>query len=340
MAMRHASFWENAIKTQGHDRATAFYTSLGLNHLEKKGVEWEGLTLSREPTEAEKLCVKSIAQVQESSKEQLITLLTQLRTDLISDGLEGIRKLKPSTYHELTLSASPESRERLRDRLIDVHRKGRLLVARELERQTGKAWLAEGSWQHPVDFDVVHKRNGFGPHDAKCIGYQCQCDITHDPACAIKNEMPTCSCDFKQDEEDEFDDLDELTDLTDARVANDVQSRITAAAARFALLGLVGAQLWAAVNQELADGSVSYIDRAAGDAAHKVIALGRYAEMRDRADSIERYEYSSLLDVNTCPSCASEDGKEAATPDDLEETPNPSCDGGGACRCFIIAISI
>lgn len=278
LAVRHARWWEKQIQIHGEEKATAFYTHIGLNHLKQK-YEWEGLTLSREPTAAEKLCVKGIAQAQESSKEKLITLLTQLRADLILDGLEGIRKLKPSTYHELMLSASPESRERLRDRLITTYQQGRLLVAAELSRKDAVA------------------------------------------------------------DDGEFDDLDELTDLTDARVANDVQSRVTAAVARFALLGLVGAQLWSAVSRELADGSVSYIDRAATGLANRVISIGRGDEMRSRSDDIERYEYSAILDQNTCGSCAADDGKEASSPDELPDTPNPDCEGSDFCRCFIVAIA-
>lgn len=280
LAVKHALFWENAIKTQGHDKATAFYASLGLNHLETKStVEWEGLTLSREPTEAEKICVKGIAGAQESSKAKIGNILLTLRTELISDGLKGIRKLKPSTYHELTLSASSESRLSLRDRLIKTHKQGRMLVAAELSKK-----------------------------EAVISG-------------------------------DEFDELDDLTDITDSRVANDVQSRITAAAARFALLGLTASALWNAVSQELADGSVSYIDRASQGLANRVINIGRGDEMQSRASEIERYEYSAILDQNTCDPCAADDGKEAASPDDLPDTPNPDCPGADMCRCFIVAIA-
>lgn len=303
--VKTALFWVNVISTHGEQKAEAFYKSLGLNHIEKKGVEWEGLTLSREPTEAEKICVKGIAGAQESSKEKIGKILLELRTQLISDGLKGIKKLVPATYHELTLQASTEIRTSLRDRLIKVHEQGRLLVARELDRQQGKAWIAEPAWQHPSDFDFVHRCNRFKDDDGL----------------------------------DEFDDLDTLTDLTDARVVNDVQSRITAAATRYRLLGLAEDALWAAIAQEMADGSVSYIDRAAQGLANRVISIGRGDEMRSRADEIERYEYSALLDANTCEPCLADDGKEGASPNELPDTPNPDCEGSDFCRCFIVAIA-
>jgi len=134
IAMRHASFWQKAITEHGEEKATAFYTHLGLNHLEKKSVEFDGLTLRREPRETEKIAVKGVHQAQESGKEAIGKILLELRASLISDGLKGIKKLDPATYHELTLSVSPESRTSLRDRLIAVHAQGRKLVAAELNK--------------------------------------------------------------------------------------------------------------------------------------------------------------------------------------------------------------
>jgi hypothetical protein len=278
IAARHAAFWQKAILEHGEAKATAFYTHLGLNHLEKKSVEWEGLTLSREPREHEKIAVKGIAGAQESAKEKISTILLNLRTELITDGLKGIKKLSPAKFHELTLQASAESRSNLRDRLVKVHRQGRLLVAAELSKKQ---------------------------------------DVSG---------------------EDEFDDLDTLTDVTDARVVNDVQSRIIAAASRFTLLGLADAALNTAIQNEIEAGSVSYIDRTSTGLANRVISIGRGDEMRSRADEISRYEYSSLLDQNTCSVCLSDDGKEASSPEDLPDTPNPDCQGSDYCRCFIVAI--
>lgn len=279
LAARQAAFWEKTIRDHGERKAEAFYLHLGLNHIERKGVEWEGLTLSREPKEHEKTAVKGIATAQESAKESIGKILLTLRTELIEDGLKGIKKLTPATYHELILQASSESRESLRDRLIKVHRQGRLLVAAELGKKEAS----------PID---------------------------------------------------EFDDLDDLTDLTDARIANEVQSRIIAAATRFRLLGLTGQELLNAVQNEITAGTVTYIDRAATGLANRVINIGRMDEMRNRADEIDRYEQSELLDANTCGPCAEDDGKTASDPDDLPGAPNPACEGGDYCRGFIVAIAV
>lgn len=134
-ALRIADFWQRKIAKDGEDNAEQFYRHLGLNHIEKKGYEWEGLTLSREPKEHEKIAVKGIAGAQESAFESINKILLALRADLISDGLKGIKKLSPANYHELTLQASPEIRSDLKDRLIKVHRQGRQLVIAELNGQ-------------------------------------------------------------------------------------------------------------------------------------------------------------------------------------------------------------
>lgn len=277
LAVKHAQGWQKLIDLYGEEKATEFYKHLGLNHLEKKSIEWEGLKLSREPKEHEKLAVKGIANAQESSKEAIGKILLSLREDLISDGLKRIKKLDAASYHELILQAPKESRTELRDRLIKVHQQGRMLVAAEL----GK-----------------------------------------------KEAVP----------EDEFDELDALTDLTDSRVVNDVQSRIIAAAQRYRLLGLTGPEFINAVRGEITAGSVSYIDRTATGVANRVINIGRGDEAQSRRDQWGRVEYSALLDQNVCGPCASEDGQEASSEDELQPVPNPECEGGDWCRCFHVFV--
>lgn len=127
-----AAFWQEKIDTHGEVKATEFYRHIGLNHVECKGVEWEGLKLHREPKEHEKIALKGVANAQENSKEKIATILLQLREELISDGLKAIKKLEPAEFHKLILSVPAESSAQLRDRLIKVHKQGRVLVANEL----------------------------------------------------------------------------------------------------------------------------------------------------------------------------------------------------------------
>lgn len=141
----------------------------------------------------------------------------------------------------------------------------------------------------------------------------------------------------KDDDDLDFDDeLDTLTDITVSRLANDVQARVTGAASRFALLGQTGQQLISSVTTSIADGSLSYIDRAATGLANRTLNLGRSAE----AERFEwqRVEYSALLDANVCGPCAAADGEEAGNEADLTPAPNPECEGFDNCRCFHVFV--
>lgn len=279
-AMRHALWWEKQIRDHGEAKATAFYQHLGLNHIERKGFEFEGLTLSREPNEHEKIAVKGIHQSQETAKERIGKVLLSLRDELIESGLKAIGKLEPADYHTLTLTVPKESESDLRDELDKTFLQGRRLVAAELGT---KADLIDGI----------------------------------------------------EDEE-----IDTLTRLTGSRVANDVQSRIAAAAARFRQAGLTGNELTQAIGGEVNSGSSAYIDRAAIGVGNRSLALGRSAEAENRSDEWGRVEYSALLDSNVCEPCAGEDGKTAESEDDLQPAPNPECLGSDFCRCFLVYVQV
>lgn len=306
LAVKHANGWQRLINIYGEDRATEFYKHLGLNHLETKSFEWEGLTLSREPKEHEKIAVKGIHGAQESAKGAIGKTLLAMRTELISAGLLAIKRLKPGNFHELILNVSRETSDDLSEELAEVYQQGRVLVAAEL------GGIPKG--------------------------------FTHQPGCNdkfLRNEPRgyQCNCAVKATAEDEFDELEDLVDLTTSRVTNDVQSRIIDAAARHALLGQTGEGLINAVSNEINSGSVTYIDRAARGLANKVINIGRGDEAEARSDEWDRVEYSSLLDQNVCEPCAAEDGQTASSEDDLQPVPNPDCAGGEMCRCFLVWVN-
>lgn len=279
-AVRLAMLWEQYIDLHGEQKAVDFYQHIGLNHLQTKSIEWEGLTLSREPTKVEKFCVKSISQAQDAGKASVTKVLLQVRSALIDDGLNAIKNLSPATYHELILTVPDTLHDDLREQARSIFNKGRKLVSQELSR--GKQ--------------------------------QANIDDTDD------------------------DELDELTNLTDARIANEVQTRVSSAAARFALLGLSGAVLWKAVRDELEAGSLSYIGRASTGLANRVLNFGRSREADDRKDEWQSVEYSALLDQNVCDPCAAEDGQSASSESDLQPAPNPECEGEDWCRCFHVYI--
>lgn len=283
VADRIVSFWEKQIDFYGEAKAEAFYKSIGLNHLETKAaVEWEGMMLSREPTEAEKVCVKGVSQAQESGKVSVTSVLMKARESMIDSAMTEIEKLKPATYHELIIEMPAKAHSELRNQVDSIFMHGKKLVAAELGKKASKQ---------------------------------------------------------SQPDDGEDSELDDLTDLTDARLANDIQARVTAAATRFALLGLTGNELWKAVRKEVEAGSVSYIDRSSTGLTNKVLNMGRSSEADDRSDEWDRVEYSALLDQNVCDPCAADDGETAADESELTPAPNPDCAGGDWCRCFHVFIN-
>lgn len=128
LALRHAQGWQKLIDVYGEERATAFYTHLGLNHLPVKSYNYDGLTLSREPKPHEVLQVKAIASAQESAKERLSTMMLVIRNELISSATERLVKLSPAKYHTLIVSVDKAAHILLRDLVNETFSDGRLLI--------------------------------------------------------------------------------------------------------------------------------------------------------------------------------------------------------------------
>lgn len=136
LAARHANGWQRLIDLYGEERATAFYAHLGLNHLPKKSVEYEGLTLHREPTELEKrINLKAISDAFVQGEQQLVNQLLVLRDKLITDAGKGIIKLSPADYHTLVLDPPKQATEDLKETLETIYARGRQLVLDELRAQ-------------------------------------------------------------------------------------------------------------------------------------------------------------------------------------------------------------
>ena len=130
LAQQVAATWQKAIDLHGEDKATAFYTHLGLNHLhQSKSVEWEGLQLSRQPTPHEALQVKAIAAAQDSAKERLTNLLLVIRNVLVDDALAKLAKLSAANYHKLIVTVAFNDWEQLFDAVAVTFNDGRLLIA-------------------------------------------------------------------------------------------------------------------------------------------------------------------------------------------------------------------
>lgn len=125
--------------SNGHHRSNehgAPSTTVVPRMLKGKSVEYDGMTLWRDPTELEKLInLKAIQDAFDSGEKDLKKQLLALREQLISDAAAGIIKLSPADYHTLTLSASADVSTELRDTLQTIYERGRELVLSELEAQ-------------------------------------------------------------------------------------------------------------------------------------------------------------------------------------------------------------
>jgi len=71
--------------------------------------------------------------------------------------------------------------------------------------------------------------------------------------------------------------------------------------------------------------------------ANTIFGLGRSQQMR--AEGVERYLYSTLLESQSCEPCRSHDG-EVFGADRLDDyaTPASWCEGGDLCNCLIIGL--
>ena len=141
----------------------------------------------------------------------------------------------------------------------------------------------------------------------------------------------------KADDEDFWDYLDELTDGMVSRIITEITVR---GINEYLKLKLLLDYAVEKLSEALFDQSDKFIEQIAGPAVNAAISAGRMEEMIAQADNIETYEYSAILDQNTCSPCGDADGEVASDPADLPAAPNPDCDGGDRCRCIIVGVAV
>jgi HK97 family phage portal protein len=249
----------------------------------KKNFEFQGLTLSREPTELEKsIDLKAIADSYEQGKESLTRVIETMRTDLIKQATKVVGDHEASSIH--TLNLTPPA-------FADKS------VTREIQRA----------------FDEGQRQ--------------------------VANEAPRKGFAQPVEKKGIFDDvIRALVDLTISRVINEVASAAVNIFTRLGVLGYTPQEIENEIKAELEDRSDKPFEGIARQAINKAVNEGRKEEMAARSDEIRLYEYSAILDQNTCTPCADWDTAQADDPSQLPDTPNPECEGGPNCRCFIIAV--
>lgn len=121
-------------------------------------------------------------------------------------------------------------------------------------------------------------------------------------------------------------------------LANAVGSRFVSAFQRRLLREEPKEQALAQAEAEMLDESTSYAEGIAQGAAYQSVADGRYDYFQQTDNFEDRYQYSAILDSNTCEVCAAADLQTSLNLDDLPLVPNPDCLGGYRCRCTIFRI--
>jgi hypothetical protein len=266
---------------------------------EKKTFEFEGLTLSREPNEIEKLIdLKSLVSDLDAQSESLTTSLLKYRDALINQAVSAAKDLDNQTIHTLTLERNEKLAKFVGKSLGEAFQIGRAQIIREINAQQEKN-KSLGKDVFP-NFQFLHLK--------------------------------------ELSDDDLREKLAGLSDSVIAKLLNEIQSRTINAFTALKLLGWEAGGFFDELKKRLVGESTSFVSQTSRNAANAAIMQGRKEEIEAQADNWERVQYSAILDKNTCPACKAEDGKEADAETKLVPVPNSNCDGGSNCRCFHVVI--
>lgn len=100
-----------------------------------KSIEWQGLTLRREPTALEARVIKQIDEAQRSGQMSLQAQLLALRRQFIEDLVAELESLDPSDYHQATAKPTEAQRSAIATLLVALFLRGAQLILQELRNQ-------------------------------------------------------------------------------------------------------------------------------------------------------------------------------------------------------------
>lgn len=140
--------------------ATAQPTSSPKLLPEKKTVEFEGLTLSREPSEIEKLIgLKSLSDELFGETELLQNSLLKYRDALINQAVSAAKDLEAATVHGLTLVRNEKLAKQINKTLGASYQIGRKQIIREINLQKSQKSLSLPETKDLLD-DEIEERIG------------------------------------------------------------------------------------------------------------------------------------------------------------------------------------
>lgn len=283
---------------------------------EKKTFEFDGLTLSREPSEIEKLIdLKSLVSDLESQSENLEASLLKYRDALINQAVSAAKDLDEKTIFSLTLERNEKQAKFVKKALNEAYGKGRAQIMREINVQTSEKMYKASKQKDCIYCSYSEK------------GVYKLCEKCFIPPLELK--------DLTSDETEER--LASLSDSTIAKILNEIQSRAINAYTALKILGWDVGSFFDELKTRLFGESSAFVSQLARNSANAAVMKGRMDEIAETSEGIT--EYSAILDKNLCSECKAYDGKRSATPEnDFPEVPNPYCKGGSNCRCFWVAI--
>jgi 2'-5' RNA ligase len=152
---------------------------------------------------------------------------------------------------------------------------------------------------------------------------------------SAKNKQPF---EFK-DLFDPEDRLNEISDSVLAKIINEIQSRAVNIFTALKILGFEAGKFFDEMRSRLTGESAKFVDQLSNNSANAAIMEGRSDELENQSDQINYFEWSAILDKNTCQNCEDLDGTQENSLSDLPSAPLSECFGGSSCRCFIIGIA-
>lgn len=257
---------------------------------QKKTFDFDGLTLSREPNEIEKLIdLKSLVSDLDAQSESLENSLLKYRDALINQAVSAAKDLDSQTIHRLTLERNEKLARTVNKSLQESYETGRAQIIREINAQKSAKNLSNLEFKDLSLDELKEKLRG-------------------------------------------------VSDSVIAKLLNEIQSRAVNIYVALKLLGFEAGDFFDELKKRLLGESSAFVSQTSRNAANLVIQTGRRDEIEAQTENWDRIQYSAILDKNTCPACKKEDGKEAENESELEDVPNPYCDGQANCRCFHVVI--
>lgn len=290
----------DSITFSGKDRKKTVIKLTGAKS-QKKTFDFDGLTLSREPNEVEKLIdLKSLVGDLDSQSENLESSLLKYRDALINQAVSAAKDLDGQTIHTLTLERNEKQAKFVSKSLNAAYEVGRKQIVRELEAQKQVKRMSDND-TFPA-YQVFHFK-----------------DLTED--------------DLREK-------LRGVSDSVIAKLLNEIQTRLINAYTALKLLGWDSADFFEEIKRRLLGESVSFVSETAKNAANFAMQAGRKDELEAQSDEIKYYEFSGIFDAVQCAECKEIDGKQAPDIEDLPDAPYQYCLGGARCRCFVIGVIV